>query len=279
MIFNVLRRFLVFLMGPCLFFSKVMAQGEDIATLTTDLESGKLVFSLKAPIALSLSSDYQGGSIGFVLQNVYSDVKGPAVEVFTGAASGVDVNNTLRVYIPSQNFVGSTSYGTWGTRSNAGGIINSRDFFGSIALDGSSDLNAGDQIIILPGQVMIGTSAATLLPESLSNSTRFQFFNPLTSSALSVSAGIGASSVPLPKTSVNAPVVTQGGVEVSWTGPGLLEASPDLGDTVPWFFSQNPNNASKPPLFIPFRDLQKDGQTQCFFRMAMPWETYFPDES
>ncbi len=270
-----IRKLLFFILCPLSLHSWVMGQSEDIVTLTSDSDTGNLVFDLKSPISLSLNSDYGGGTIGFVLRNVYSEVKGPAVELFTGTLNEEGVVNTLRVYIPSQNFVSSTSYGTWGTRSNTGGIINPRDFFGSVTITGADDLRAGDQIVLLPGKVTVAQNAATLLPETLNNSTQIQFFNLLDSSALSVMAGLGASSVPLPETKMSAPVVTSTGVELSWTGPGLLMAAPDLGGNIPWFFSQNPNEASRPPIFILFRDLQKDDRRRCFFRMAMPWNAPF----
>lgn len=244
--------------------------------MSSDPDTGNLVFDLKAPISLSLSSDYQGGgTIGFVLRNVYSEAKGPAVEVFTGTVSQ---GNTLRVYIPSQNFVGSIGYGTFGTRANTGGIINSRDFFGSIAIGGADDLSAGDQIVLLPGRVTIAHNAATLLPETLNNSTQIQFFRPLGSSALSVMGGVGASSVPLPETKISTPIVTSTGVELSWTGPGLLMASSDLGSNSPWSFTRNPDEAFKPPMFILFRDLPNDGLERYFFRMAMPWNGHLLED-
>lgn len=273
-----MRRSFLSILSSLFLSNWAMAQGQDIVALSSDSETGNLVFSLKAPISLSLISDYpRGATIGFVLRNVYSEAKGPAVEVFTGPLIAEGVINTLRVYIPSQNFVSSTSYGTWGTRANTGGIINSRDFFGSISISGADDLNAGDQIVLLPGQLTMAHNAATLLPETLNNSTQIQLFNPLNSSALSVMGGVGASSVPLPETKISAPVVTSSGVRLSWTGPGLLTAAPNPGGNVPWFYSQNPDGASKPPIFIFFRDLQKDNRERCFFRMAMPWNTYFSD--
>jgi hypothetical protein len=246
-----------------------MGQGANIITLSSDSNTGNLVFDLKAPISLSLNSNSQSvGSIGFVLRDVYSEVKGPAVEVFTGAVS---MGNTLRVYIPSQNFVGSTAYGTWGTRSNTGGIVNSRDFFGSISLAGADGLSAGDQIFLLPGRVTLSHNAATLLPDTLNNSTQIQLFNQLDSSALSVMGELGASSQPLPETKMSAPVVTSTGVELRWTGPGLLMASPDLASNLVWDYTQNPDEFIKPPFFILFRDLQGGSRDRYFFRMAIPW--------
>lgn len=253
-----------------------MGQGEDIVTMSSDPDTGNLVFNLKAPVSLSLSSDKQGGgTIGFVLREIYSEADGPAVGIFAGTNIS---ESSLRVYIPSQNFVGSVSYGTWGTRSNTGGIINSRDFFGTVSLDEADDLNAGDQIVLLPGRVTIAHNAASLLPETLNNSTQVQFFNPLDSSALSVASGIGASSVTLPETKISTPTLTATGVNLSWTGPGLLTASPDLGDNPLWVYTQNANDAIKPPVFIFFSDLQGDSRNRYFFRMAMPWNANASDD-
>jgi hypothetical protein len=269
MIYDQILKHLLSIICPFLLSGWVMGQGVNIVTMSSDPDTGNLVFDLKAPISLSLSSGKPGHSaIGFVLREVYSEAKGPAVEVFTGVDAS---KSSLRVYIPSQGLVGSVSYGTWGTRANTGGTINSRDFFGSVSLDGADDLSAGDQIVLLPGKVTLSHSATTLLPETLNNSTQIQFFEPLDSSALSVAAGLGASSTPLPETKMGAPVLTPTGVELSWTGPGLLTASPDLGANPLWDFTQNPNDSIKPPAFIFFRDLPGDSRDRYFFQMAMPW--------
>lgn len=250
---------------PAAMLSTLKAQ--QVAQMTADPNSGRLVFSLNAPIALSVSTDYtNGGTIGFVLRNVYSEAKGSAVGVFTNVFNGSGVENTLRAYIPRLNVTTTTSYGTWGTRPNSSGDITARDFFGSITLNGF-DLVAGDQVILLPGQVTLQANAANLLPETLNDATDFQFIHPGTSASLSTAAGIGAITVTLPPTTVNVSV-TPTTVVVNWTGPGILQQSGDLGLTMPWETIISNANELQPPRTF-FRSIIS--RQSNFYRMATPW--------
>ncbi len=209
-----------------LFLPTLMADPIPVAVISQRPADGKIVFTLNEPVSLSLDTGVGSNfTLGFVLRDVYSPAHGPAVDGFVSASSS---ESELRTYLPSLNRTSTGGFGTWGSRSNTGGDIDATDFFGAVTLGNPDPLPAGAQVVLLPGQVVLGVSDPAFLPDDLNDATEIAFFNPLVGQVVSAEVGIGAAVVAReqPRLQIE---VGETEVVVDWQGPGLLQRA-EFGD-------------------------------------------------